>query len=149
VARLLGITLAGAAVLGLMGCDQIFEDAPSAIVAVGVRDDRVAVVNCGDAIIGEWELSIGETTDDYDEFFVAVSHDGWPSEGVAIVDPSSWAEVKVSSDAKLIPGTLLSVWVVSSRGTNVARFEIPPRGLPGDAWLQPGGAVSAAPCEPK
>ena len=143
------VALAGTALLvaiSLSGCEIFFEDAPAADVVVGVRDERIVVVNCGDDVPGEWELRLGETAGEYGEFFIASRSEGWRSGDEVSTDPEGWDAVEVPADAVLAPGTLLSVWVASGQRLEVARITIPQRGLPAESWVSASGDLSREPC---
>ena len=133
--------------VSLSGCQQVFEDAPSVPVSVALRGGFIAVANCGSVVPGPWELSIGETVDDYEEFFVATASRSWGADEIVTTDPAEWDEVDTSRESALQGDTLLSVWVVSDLGTQVARIPIPRRGIPEDAWLHPDGTITSESCE--
>ena len=131
----------------LMGCESLMEDSPPIELAVQVDDGVFAVANCDAAIAGQFRLRTGEQTDSrYRNFFVGDAGDGWQHEEVLRVDSDKWTQVEMSLEPELKVGRDFLVLVLIDGSGRVARFVVPERGVPQDAWLRSDGTTTAAPC---
>ena len=127
----------------LAGC---FEDAPAADLALSASDGAVTVVNCGPDLGGPMEVRIGETGDEFSNFFVAARSDSWRGGETLTSAAGDWAEVARSGSPTLVRGTFLSVRVLAADGTVVARMRVPEGGAEDGVWLRPAEEPSRTPC---
>lgn len=143
--RLVGMTFTIAAASQLL--NSCFEDAPSADLVFGSIDGVVAVTNCGPLIKGPVELRIGETTDEFENFFLASRAAGWKRGETLTTDPGEWDDVERNRVPTLAPESQVAVRVFADGKTLVARFGLPKRGLVDGGWIRPDGTVSREACE--
>ncbi len=144
----------GASVLALLalapmlaGCESLMEDSPSINLTVKLDEGVFAVANCDAAMSGQFRVRTGEQTDSrYRNFFVGDADGGWDHAEELRVDSDKWTQIEMSLEPELKAGRDFSVLVLIDGSGRVARFVVPERGVPQDAWLHPDGTITATPC---
>jgi len=129
------------------GCSFLMEDSPPAQLSVKLQDGVLLVTNCGTSAVGEVRVSMGETVgDEFDNFFVGFLDDGWDAGETLSSTSDVWVRVERSESPVLEPRARLAIRFIADGGGRVARYTIPDRGVPEDAWLHPDGTITSAAC---